>query len=142
MINSKKAKKYCSEWIMLIENYERAVNDKTRMWHCHHKAQICKCGVYSARDLIKFGLYWNRPANELIFLPPGDHNSIHRIFKQMTPEERENSPEAAKGKYTLREDKVKRIHCNDGTHNYALRIDDSRLNTMQKGWLHRKNSRP
>lgn len=136
MINADKAKKYCSEWIMLIENYERAVNDKTRMWYCHHKAQICKCGVYSKRELIKFGLYWNRPASELIFLPPSDHNFIHRRFKNMSPKEREKQPEAAKGKYTLKEDK--RIRCNDGTHNYCLKLDDPRINTMQKGWLHKK----
>lgn len=36
----KRFKKYCCEDISLIENYEKAVNDKTQTWCCHHKLEI------------------------------------------------------------------------------------------------------
>lgn len=35
------------------------------------------CGIYFADDLKKHGLYWKRPASELIFLKKDDHHSIH-----------------------------------------------------------------
>ena len=61
-----RAKDYCCEDISLIENYEQALNDQTQVWDCHHRLEI-ELGL-SAAELIKQGLYWNRPASELIFL--------------------------------------------------------------------------
>ena len=68
----------CSEDISLIENYQEAVSDDTQIWHCHHRGEILPCGVFSQHDLKKFGLYWHRPASELIFLTPSEHHRIHR----------------------------------------------------------------
>ena len=69
---------YCCEDISLIENYEQAANDKTQIWHCHHRLGV----KLSAAELIEFGLYWNRPASELIFLTPSEHHLIHSLGKQ------------------------------------------------------------
>ena len=77
MINEYTAKKYCSEDISIIENYELAVNDTTQTWDCHHRGEVLPCGRFSPNDLKKFGLYYKRPAAELIFLTPVEHNRLH-----------------------------------------------------------------
>lgn len=77
MISEKHIKKYCSEDPKFIENYDLAAADLTQVWDCHHRAEMLPCGKFSVDDLKKFGLYWNRPANELIFLPHSLHYSQH-----------------------------------------------------------------
>lgn len=88
MINKtlKHLTRFCSEDISLIENYDKAIADQTQTWHCHHRAEILPCGNYSANDLKKFGLYYNRPACELIFLPPKMHVGLHGLNKNRKKE--------------------------------------------------------
>ena len=77
MINEGCAYAYCSEDISLIENYDLAINDPTQSWDCHHRRE-CVDGVFTSRkELIANGLYYNRPASELIFLTKADHKSLH-----------------------------------------------------------------
>ena len=77
MINEYRVEKFCCEDIRNIENYEKAIADTTQMWHCHHRRE-CVDGVFTSRkDLIANGLYYNRPANELIFLTRTAHRSLH-----------------------------------------------------------------
>ena len=78
MINEKYAKTFCCEDLSLIENYELAVNDATQTWECHHRGEVLPCGRFSRDDLKKFGLYFNRPAAELIFLTPTVHRQLHK----------------------------------------------------------------
>ena len=77
MINEYCAKAYCCEDLSLIENYDKAINDTTQMWECHHIGEVLPCGRFSPNDLNKFGLYFNRPAVELIFLTPTAHRQLH-----------------------------------------------------------------
>ena len=77
MINEGTVKKFCCEDISLIENYDIAVADTTQTWHCHHRGEVLPCGRFSRDDLKKFGLYFNRPASELIFLTPFAHRQLH-----------------------------------------------------------------
>lgn len=78
MINEYNVKNYCCEDISLIENYEKAVNDTTQMWHCHHRLEI---ELNKNRlELMEMELYENRPANELIFLTKKDHMAIHKNY--------------------------------------------------------------
>lgn len=77
MINEEYAKTYCCEDLSLIENYELAINDNTQTWECHHRREILPCGRFSRDDLKKFGLYYNRPAAELIFLTQTAHRQLH-----------------------------------------------------------------
>lgn len=72
-----KLRRYCSEDLSRIENYDKAVNDKEHMWHCHHRAELLPCGRYTVAQLQKHRLYWNRPASELIFLRHGEHKKLH-----------------------------------------------------------------
>ena len=75
MICSNTVKKYCCEDISLIENYNKAINDNTQTWHLHHKLEIDK--NLSIKELKSMNMYYHRPANELIFLPPFEHNRLH-----------------------------------------------------------------
>ena len=77
MINEFYAKSYCCEDLSLIENYELAINDTTQTWECHHRGEVLPGERFSANDLKKFGLYYNRPAAELIFLTPFAHRQLH-----------------------------------------------------------------
>ena len=78
MINEKYAKSFCCEDISLIENYDKAIADTTQTWHCHHRGEVLPCGRFSVDDLKKFGLYYKRPASELIFLTPFAHLKLHK----------------------------------------------------------------
>lgn len=68
MINVKGARKYCREDISLIENYELALNDETQTWHIHHRLEIQDDKQVSVEELIEQGLYYGRPAKELLFI--------------------------------------------------------------------------
>ena len=58
MINERNVKMYCKDDISLIENYDKAIADITKIWHCHHRRET----IYSKKDLIEIGEYYNRPA--------------------------------------------------------------------------------
>lgn len=75
MINYKLAKKYCSEDISLIENYEQAALDTTQVWNIHHRKEIDLKMLQ--KELIASGQYYNVPASELIFLTKADHSKLH-----------------------------------------------------------------
>lgn len=80
MINIGKVKCYCNEDITQIENYEIAINDDTQTWDCHHRRETDD-GL-SVKQLIELGLYWSRPADELIFLTKYEHHSLHHMYNQ------------------------------------------------------------
>lgn len=77
MISLTKVKNYCNEDLSNIENYELAVND-TKMWDCHHRLEITEGKKQTKKELIEQGLYYNRPASELIFLSHIEHARLHR----------------------------------------------------------------
>ena len=80
MINANQAKKYCSDDISLIENYQQAIADQTRMWEIHHRRECDENGrtLFTKKQLIDMGLYLNRPASELIFVTRSMHWKLHR----------------------------------------------------------------
>ena len=51
MISENQVKKYCREDISLIENYDKAINDKTQTWDCHHRKE----SQYSVDELVDIG---------------------------------------------------------------------------------------
>lgn len=74
---SKNVCKFCCENISSIENYEIAVQSEEQ-YDCHHRLEIKEDGsVVSMKELIAQGLYYNRPASELIFLLRIDHKHLH-----------------------------------------------------------------
>lgn len=83
MINIDKAKRYCKEDPSMIENYDKAIADKTQTWDCHHRDEVRTLPsgmvVYrSQKELIENDRYYNCPANELIFLTRSEHRNLHR----------------------------------------------------------------
>ncbi len=75
MICAKTLKRYCCEDVSLIENYKLAIAD-SKTWHCHHRRETDE--NLTNKQLIRMGLYYDRPASELIFLPPSEHISSHQ----------------------------------------------------------------
>ena len=99
MISEKQAKKYCNEDPSLIENYWDAMNDETQLWHCHHRLEIQPNGVKVSRnELLRSGMYYNRPANQLIFLTETEHRRIHRVGKFLSEDTKRKLSEANKGR--------------------------------------------
>ena len=80
MINEKMAKRYCSEDIDLIQNYQQAITDKTRTWDMHHRRECDANGrtLFTQNQLKEMGLYFNRPASELMFVTRAMHKKLHR----------------------------------------------------------------
>lgn len=80
MICENTVRKYCCEDISLIENYQEAINSDEK-WDCHHRLEIeLNKSVQELKDL---NLYFNRPANELIFLTKSEHIKIHNSINKI-----------------------------------------------------------
>lgn len=123
MINERYAKEFCKEEISKIENYDKAINDPTQIWDCHHKIELHQDGSvrFTRASLKKLDLYYNRPASELIFLTHSEHSHIHNkgvnhpLYgkpawnkgKTSTPETRAKLSESHKGKTFSAETKAK-----------------------------------
>ena len=97
MINETQLKKYCNEDIRKIENYEKAVNDKTQTWHCHHRLEIQGQFRNSKALLKKCGMYYHVPASQLIFLTKSEHTRLHRLGRHHSEESRKKMSIAKSG---------------------------------------------
>ena len=80
MISEYYAKRYCSEDISLIENYQEAISDQTKMWDIHHRQECDSEGrtLFTHKQLIEMNLYYDRPASELVFVTRSMHRKLHR----------------------------------------------------------------
>ena len=91
-------KKYCCEPLELVENYAAAKADNFAGWCIHHRREIQPDGTrVSAKELIDQGLYFGRPASELIFIRNGEHTTLHHKYKVISAETHQKLSEAAKG---------------------------------------------
>lgn len=97
MICETTVKRFCCEDISRIENYEEAVNS-SETWDCHHRLET-KCPIYkpTVKELKEWNLYYNRPANELIFLTRAEHNKLHNKGRT-SPNKGKCMSEETKGK--------------------------------------------
>ena len=77
MINLINVKRFCKDDISKIENYDKAVADTTQSWVCHHRLEIHSDYTNSVHSLKLMNLYYNRPAEELIFLIRTEHSKLH-----------------------------------------------------------------
>ena len=93
--------RYCNEDISNIENYKIAVSSDL-LFDCHHRLELeNENGVkrekpFSINDLIKLGLYWHRPAKELIFIEHNEHTRLHHKGKHMPEEAKRKISEASR----------------------------------------------
>lgn len=112
-------RKICRDDLSKIENYDKAIADTTQKWHCHHRLETHR---YTDRTRTKwerrekdissemlkmFGVYYHRPAEELIFLLPDEHIRLHHKGKIVSEETRRKDSEAHKGKKASEETKQK-----------------------------------
>ena len=119
MIYENNVKRYCCEDISKIENYEEAVNDITNTWECHHKMELIETGAVvnsTKQDLIDWGIYYNRPADELIFMTKIDHRRLHLKGKGLSEEAKRKLSESNKGKKYSDETKRKMSEAHKGKH--------------------------
>ena len=106
-------KYYCKDYTN-IENYYKAAADNFKGWHCHHRLQTWtsdgerRLVNISAAELIALDMYYNRPAEELIFLTESEHHSLHIKGKHHSEEAKKKIAEANKGKQ-LSEETRRRI---------------------------------
>src|SRR5574344_1599080 len=74
---------YCCEDISKIENYELAKADNFVNWDIHHRLEtntldgIRRSVNITSKELMKLGMYYNRPASELIFMTHREHRILH-----------------------------------------------------------------
>ena len=107
-------KLYCKEYEN-IENYQKAKADDFVGWICHHRKGV----DIPTEELQALGMYYDRPADELIFLTRSEHHSLHKKGKKrktmsdeakiklsislkgrtFSEEHRKKLSEAAKGKH-------------------------------------------
>ena len=109
------AKKFCKEDISRIENYDLAIADTSQTWHLHHRLEthfsngdLRPINSYiSKAELIALDMYYDRPANELIFMTGSDHRSLHYKGKVLSLETKQKMSKANKGKTFSEEHKRK-----------------------------------
>lgn len=113
MINELNAMSFCKDDIKNIENYDKAKVDTSQTWVCHHRLETCFLDgsflpfnvFFSVEDLIRLRLYYNRPANELIFLTKSEHRKTHcKVQNNWKPQ---YGNQYTKGKHHSEESKKK-----------------------------------
>lgn len=114
MIKENNVKKFCCEDFSKIENYAEAIADTTQTWDCHHRLELIATGGVcdvTKQDLIDWNLYYDRPAEELIFLTKKEHLSLHKRnnkntkCKHHSEEAKKKMSESAKGRHWTEEQK-------------------------------------
>lgn len=138
MINEKNVKAYCSEDISLIENYYKAVGD-TKKWDCHHRLEIQDDKVMSLDALKKAGLYYNRPASELIFMTHCEHVKLH-TFGKNNPMYGHQSPMYGKNHSEETRSKMSKAQKGENNHNFGKHHSEETKLKMSKSHLGHKHS--
>lgn len=105
----KMAKQFCCEPIENIEGYQQMIESDDE-WCTHHRREISEEKSY--KQLIKEGLYWHRPASELVFMTEFDHKSIHG--KNRRPETRKKRSDSLKGRKHKEESKKRMSEAQKG----------------------------
>lgn len=94
--------KFCEDYEN-IENYDKAKKDNFKGWDCHHRLETHNSDGerrlvdITVAELKALGMYYNRPAEELIFLRKGEHSAIRKVSeetkkKMVAAKEGENHP--------------------------------------------------
>ena len=100
-------KYYCKDYEN-IENYQKAKADDFKNWEVHHRLETHNSDGkrrlvdITADELKALNMYYNRPADELIFLTIYEHSRLHMKGKHLSEETKKKIAEASKGnKYAL-----------------------------------------
>ena len=96
-------KQYCKDFEN-IENYEKAKADNFVGWDCHHRLETHNSDGerrlvdITRRELLALDMYYNRPADELIFMTIYEHSRLHMKGKHLSEETRKKIGSAQKGR--------------------------------------------
>ena len=100
-------KYYCKDYEN-IENYDKAKADDFKNWEVHHRLETHNSDGerrlvdITADELKVLDMYYNRPADELIFMTIYEHSRLHMKGKHLSEETRKKIGSASKGnKYAL-----------------------------------------
>lgn len=76
------AKKYCKDPIEKIPGYKEAM-ESDEVYVIHHILELTMDGdrANTVEDLIRMGMYYDRPYFELLFLPTREHSRLHNKGK-------------------------------------------------------------
>lgn len=113
MISKRNIKEFCKEDFERIENYEKAIADNNQTWHCHHRLETHtsdgekRLVSLSKLELIELGMYYYRPAEELIFLTKSEHAKLHNLTRVYSDETKKKISESNKGKRHSEKTKIK-----------------------------------
>ena len=113
--------RYCKDYEN-IENYKKAKADNFIGWDCHHRLETHNSDGerrivdITRKELKALNMYYNRPAEELIFLTKSEHNILHNKGKHHTEETRRKMAEVKKGKKFSEETKKKIGEAHKGKH--------------------------
>lgn len=108
MISKKHVKSFVREGELgKIENYDKAIADKTQIWECHHRLELTLDGefAHTREELKRMGMYYNRPYFELIFLTKAEHMRLHG--KARSEEHKNSISKIHKGKLVSEETRKK-----------------------------------
>ena len=123
-------KRYCKDYEN-IENYEKAKADDFKGWDCHHRLETHtpdgkrRDVDIPQKELIALGMYYHRPASELIFLTESEHNAFKK-GKKLSDECKKKIGAANKGenngmygKHLSEEHKIKIAESMKGKNTWA-----------------------
>ena len=129
-------KSYCSEPLELVENYMAAKADDFEGWCIHHKLEIQPDGTRVSRQKLKDkDLYYDRPANELVFMRELEHKRLHWLGKHLSEEHSQKITEANKGRHYSAETRRKIAEANKGKHFWNDGISSKRSRECPgEGW--------
>ena len=115
--------KFCSEPLDKIEHYEEALAEGFKCWCIHHRLEIQPDGTrVSMQELKSKGLYYSRPARELIFMRFGEHSALHSTgnaymkWHKHSADTRRKMSEAKRGKHLSSEHRKKLSEAQKGKH--------------------------
>lgn len=132
---------YCKNYEN-IENYETAKKDNFVGWCCHHRLETHNSDGerrlvdITTEELKALGLYWNRPAEELIFLTRREHAILHQKGKHRSEETINKISEANKGKHFSDETRKKISEGQRGekNHNYGKHKSNKTKNKLSNAF--------
>lgn len=105
-----------------IENFEKALADNFVGWCVHHRMETHNSDGerrlvdITPAELKALGMYYNRPASELIYLTKAEHRSLHNSGSgnpMRNKETRNKMSETMKGKYTGENNPMYGVHHSD-----------------------------
>lgn len=94
MICIEMARKYCNEDFSKIENYNLAIADTSETWDIHHRLETHtsygekRLIPITQKELKALGVYFDRPAEELIFMRQAEHKYLHQKGGHLSEEHR------------------------------------------------------